>query len=81
MMNFVQYAHELSAERNERWFTATNAPEEMVDIIENEMGYDLWIGSRLHGTYEDFDTAVRYAETEVPFTVKWMGEVIAETRG
>ena len=80
MMNFVQYAPETSAEQNERWFMATNATKE-VDIVENEMGFELFIEDCLYGTYEDFETAVRYAETEVPFTVKWMGEVIAETRG
>ena len=72
MMNFEQYAPQA--------FMATNATKE-VEIIESVMGYDLWIENKLHGTYEDFDTAVRHAETEVPFTVKWMGEVITETRG
>lgn len=74
MMTFVGYDSN-AIDIKEAWM-ATNALKE-VDIICNiNEEYELWIGSKLHDIYVDFETARRYAEYLVPFQVK-LGEKIA----
>jgi hypothetical protein len=69
MMTFVGYDAN-AVDIKEAWM-ATNATKE-VDIIHNiNDEFELWIGSQFIQQYEDFETARRYAEFLVPFTVKW----------